>query len=134
MKKIASSSKFNSSAAAAKHAAKIKPTFRIGGKSLVALRWYFFKIYPRDLRQAVWSFVGTTERQNQETDELILRDQDGRLYYLRDVRFESKPRGDLISLRTEWAEWGCTLDEVFASLKDIADSFGDEIERPDILK
>lgn len=113
---------------------KHRDLIKIGGKLFWGFRWYFFDIYPRDLERPQWSFVGTVLRQDRRTDELVLRDQHGKLYYLRDLGFEFEPSGDHLALRTEWAEWGHTLDEVFAYLKEIADYCGGEIERPAILK
>ena len=88
--------------------------------------WYFFGIFPRDLEEAQWSFVGKVLFE--EGPELVLRDQRNHLYYLGHVR--SDIEGDSIHIRCETAEAGESAEEIYGRLTEI---YGEDFQPPKIL-
>jgi hypothetical protein len=93
-------------------------------------RWYYVKVYPRNLEEPQYQFVGKCLDHNEE--ETVFEDQEGRLYYLRDPKFEVD--GDLVSVRSEVAESGKSPEEILEALKEIHVSGGMDFECPKILE
>jgi len=81
-------------------------------------RWYYFEVYPRDWEEPEFRFVGKFLDEN-DGYEWVLQDQDGSLYYLRDIHKDIEIEGDLIAVRSEVVESGRTVEEVCDQLKEV---------------
>jgi hypothetical protein len=87
-------------------------------QSVVKDRWYFLEVYPRDVQYDQYRFVGKLIAQDETEDEHLFQDQDGWLYYLRDVT-KFNLNDDSVTIRAEWAERGQTVSEIFEQLSEI---------------
>jgi hypothetical protein len=81
-------------------------------------RWYFIEVYPRDVQYEQHRFVGKLIAEDEKEDEHLFQDQDGWWYYLRDVT-KFNLNDDSITIRSEWAERGQTISEIFEQLSEI---------------
>ena len=81
-------------------------------------RWYFIEVYPRDVQYEQYRFVGKLIAEDEKEDEHLFQDQDGWLYYLRDV-MKFNLNDDSVTIRSEWADRGRTVSEIFEQLSEI---------------
>jgi hypothetical protein len=89
------------------------------------LREAYFEIFPRDLEQPAWAFVGRLAECDNRTGELLLCDQDGHLYYLRDFHQIDEAQ-DYLAIRSEFAETGEDLEGVIDAVREVYE--GSDIE------